>query len=411
MAKPNQFMRTFYIAFILAFCSANVFAQVLQEHEFSLKGKIANYIPTSDTKSFQLMFNPLEDRSSKLMVNINPDGSFVYKTAIAYAQEVYVFYQNRRYSLLFSPGDSLQLVIDPTVANIKDPRLLKDSIRYQSLINAMQDPDSLNKYDMNDHFIISATHADFMYKLYRKVTNNFSPDSAILFKKFAADRDIISLGKLIIWNVQHQTTGFTRDVFLTRVFLDALSGYQVKEFDALWDEKLISDPWFISKIKKRRNEIVQYLSNQKTGKNATLIADKHHASEFDTVIKKYAGKVIYVDFWAPWCSPCMAAMPASKAIQKRFKGSDVVFIFLANRCSNESWKATIANNNLSGIHFNLSDNEYKILAERFNIVGIPHYLIIDKQGNVINPDAPGPEQKMMLTKTLQKALVEKSKVD
>ncbi|WP_316794107.1 TlpA disulfide reductase family protein [Pedobacter frigoris] len=395
----SQALIRFCIGFALVFFGASVYAQVLQERTTGLQGRIVNYNPAADNKSFLLLFRPLEDQMARQVVNINTDGTFKFKTGIAYAQEVTLLYRNYRYPLLFNPGDSLNLTIDTTVAAVGNQKLLDDQKRYQSLIDEMEDPQKLKIYDMNDRSIISGRHSDFVSQLYRKVTSDFSPDSAILFKKAAGDRDIISLAKLIMWNIQHKTTGFTRDVFFTRLFLDALNGYQLKEFDALWDEKLIAEPWFKSKIRMKREEIMRYLANQKT--EATLITDTQ-LTGFENVIKKYAGKVIYVDFWAPWCSPCMAAMPASKLVQEHFKDEDVVFLFLANRCSEESWKATIANKGLGGIHLKLTDDEYNVLAERFKIVGIPHYLMIDKQGKVVSPDAPGPDSPKTLIADLEK---------
>jgi hypothetical protein len=86
----------------------------------------------------------------------------------------------------------------------------------------------------------------------------------------------------------------------------------------------------------------------------------------------------------------MAEMPHSKALQKKMEGSGVVFIFLASRCSEKSWKATIADRQLSGEHYLLDDREYALLADTFNIAGIPRYMILDKQGAVVNDNAPRP---------------------
>ncbi|HXM32229.1 MAG TPA: TlpA disulfide reductase family protein [Chthoniobacterales bacterium] len=41
--------------------------------------------------------------------------------------------------------------------------------------------------------------------------------------------------------------------------------------------------------------------------------------------KDLEGKVVLVDFWTTWCSPCVAAFPALNQLHQEFAGKDVAF--------------------------------------------------------------------------------------
>jgi hypothetical protein len=77
-------------------------------------------------------------------------------------------------------------------------------------------------------------------------------------------------------------------------------------------------------------------------------------------------------------------------MQQKYNNKDVVFVFLACRCSEYSWKATISEHQLTGKHYLLNDKQYAGLSEYFNFTGIPHYILIDKKGVVVKDNAPGP---------------------
>lgn len=45
-------------------------------------------------------------------------------------------------------------------------------------------------------------------------------------------------------------------------------------------------------------------------------------ADFDSAVKKY--KVLVVDFWAPWCPPCLMMAPVIESLAKKFEG-EIVF--------------------------------------------------------------------------------------
>src|SRR5262249_28453559 len=45
----------------------------------------------------------------------------------------------------------------------------------------------------------------------------------------------------------------------------------------------------------------------------------------------YRGRLVLIDFWATWCGPCMAEVPALKDIQKAF-GADPRFNLISLAC-------------------------------------------------------------------------------
>ncbi len=105
----------------------------------------------------------------------------------------------------------------------------------------------------------------------------------------------------------------------------------------------------------------------------------------------YKGKVVYIDFWAPWCGPCMGEMPYSKELQKELAGKDVVFLYIGLSCSKQSWQYTIKEMGIEGEHYFANENDGKLLSQKFNISGIPRYVLVGKDGKVADDEALRPE--------------------
>ena len=56
-------------------------------------------------------------------------------------------------------------------------------------------------------------------------------------------------------------------------------------------------------------------------------AEIHEIGQFD--LKKYHGKVVYLDFWASWCKPCQKSFPWMNRLVARYP-DDVFTVITIN---------------------------------------------------------------------------------
>lgn len=145
-----------------------------------------------------------------------------------------------------------------------------------------------------------------------------------------------------------------------------------------------------------------------------LVKNYDQIRTLNELVKKqeFKGKVLYIDLWGVYCRPCIEEFKYAAELKKTFKNKEVEFIYLAspyNRFNDEQkWKAAIKKYNLEGYHVLMNMDFYyaiwKEVPEMENPFSIPHYLIIDKNGSVIDPNAPRPSEKENLYAALNKSL-------
>jgi thiol-disulfide isomerase/thioredoxin len=186
-------------------------------------------------------------------------------------------------------------------------------------------------------------------------------------------------------NISRKTKGITRDLslhFFALYNLDKVPEQSDQIFTSVYN--LIKDPYVKKQFSKNFN------SFSEKNKPPDKLVKKDESTAFDSIISKNHGKVLYVDFWAPWCGPCISEMKHSKILRETFKDKNVVFVYLACDCSAESWKSSIADNDIAGINLLLSDDALVLLRKRYAITGIPNYLLINKKGELVNIKAARP---------------------
>jgi thiol-disulfide isomerase/thioredoxin len=120
---------------------------------------------------------------------------------------------------------------------------------------------------------------------------------------------------------------------------------------------------------------------------------------FDNLVKKYRGKLVYVDFWATWCAPCRDGIEKIKPLKAELADNkDIVFLYITNHTSpDKDYQKMIPG--IAGEHVKVSQDEWNYLVQKFNIFGIPHYAMIDRKGRVVMNNMRlenGPLKKLML---------------
>lgn len=147
-------------------------------------------------------------------------------------------------------------------------------------------------------------------------------------------------------------------------------------------------------------------NKQKTGYTVNPVDTKEVPNEalFPAIIEPHRGKVIFIDFWATWCGPCLQAFKTSEETKKEMEEEGVVFIYFAGENSpKNSWEQMIPD--IKGEHYRVTDDQWEYWSKHFSIQGVPTYMVVDKSGTIIAKQTgfPGAEwMKKVLTEALAK---------
>lgn len=164
-------------------------------------------------------------------------------------------------------------------------------------------------------------------------------------------------------------------------------------------EKEITDPSLL-----RESEQLFYKSYPETPKEAYALPDGKGTEIFRKVIDQYKGKMLFVDFWGIFCGPCIASIKQHKPAREKYKDNeDFEFIFItsAKESPLERYNAFVKEQELEHT-FRLSSDEFQYLRQLFKFNGIPHYVLISKEGLVLNDDFPMYRFEAELNKLLAK---------
>lgn len=200
--------------------------------------------------------------------------------------------------------------------------------------------------------------------------------------------------------------GVGRNLLLDNEAQDSLhSGLPLHPSTLKYLEQLPGNLPLAERLADLNDQLTGSMSNAMPDK-ATLLENKTDttADILQVLGEKYKGKVVYVDFWGPWCPPCMEEMKQMPALRKTFEDKPVVFLYLAIHTSAESWEQGVRMAQIQGEHYRVSEKEFDQLNKRIAVTSFPRYLLIDKNGMIRLLNAPRPDNPEAVIDAINKLL-------
>jgi cytochrome c biogenesis protein CcmG/thiol:disulfide interchange protein DsbE len=96
-------------------------------------------------------------------------------------------------------------------------------------------------------------------------------------------------------------------------------------------------------------------------------------------LSDYRGKVVVLNFWATWCTPCLAEMPALEHVYQTQRDRGLVVIGVDVQEPAEKVRAFLPQ---VGVTFPIVLDSDTALAQRYRATGLPATFIVDRQGSV-----------------------------
>jgi thiol-disulfide isomerase/thioredoxin len=122
-------------------------------------------------------------------------------------------------------------------------------------------------------------------------------------------------------------------------------------------------------------------------------------------LKHFKGKVVYVDFWASWCGPCRSQFPFSKQLHEKLsekQQKQVVFLYINIDEDEQAWRKALGELKLEkGFHVYSAGGWNSDAVKFFKFNAIPRYMLINKAGEIVQPNAKRPSDEFILNEILK----------
>ena len=117
-------------------------------------------------------------------------------------------------------------------------------------------------------------------------------------------------------------------------------------------------------------------------------------------VARFKGKAVLIDFWATWCGPCIAELPAVLAAYSRYKDKGFEIIGISLDRDEATLKRFITDRKMTWPQYFDGQEWQSPLAAKYGVNAIPATYLLDGEGRIVAKNLRGPALEQELARLL-----------
>ena len=167
-----------------------------------------------------------------------------------------------------------------------------------------------------------------------------------------------------------------------------------------------------------QNAFLPYLKERQEKLSASINADHSEVKYVEDIVNtlkdlskvtSFDQKILFIDMWATWCGPCIAEFKHKDKLHEllsNYKDVLPLYISIDEDKNDKLWREKTKAFNLNGYHLRankkLTSDIYEKIYEGRGVMGVPQFVLLDKDGNILEKNLPWPHDIDKLKQELDK---------
>lgn len=385
----RQISLTIIFLFSLSFCYSQTTGR---NNKFSITGEIVG----RDTGSVILWYFDSNNKGIADTFQLYK-GKFHFSGTVNRVCEALLWTDPKNH--IFDNPGMLRFLLEPGNINM----VCKKDNESNGIIKGSASQIEKEKWDNQKASLLSARAEVYksIFSLVKLSKADKNPELQIQLKRLAVQRDSIleRIKEIDLGYLKRHTNSYLSAYLLSqhqrklsvdsiKAYYNALAGYiktsGVGHTVLQYIYPLTNDNDF-----RKANPLVDKIFDQRLSSIKSLYDLSLKDSSGNTIgLSSFKGKYLVIDFWASWCKPCIENIPALNQMIESYNPDSIQFISISLDRDVNDWKRSMLKHNYKGIQ--LSDlNEFNSLTAIYcKVLWVPTYIIADRNGRIINYDAP-----------------------